>query len=311
MKRIIALLLCTAIVFTLAACGSDETPATTAPAILVTEPPAETAAPTDAPAETIPAPTETRTLLENAVLFDNADASFTIIKTEDSDHLGMQLHVQCVNKSSRALMFSWDMVSVCNYMYDPMWAVEVAAGKTANAVIDLDTYALEEMGIRSVDEITFTLRIADSENWMEAPIAEDVYTIYPTGLTADTLVLPQRPVFTQQVVIAEDENIRFVIEQVQEDASAYTLQVYLENRTDRNLMYAWDLVSVNGKMIDPFWAVSVTAGKKACTEITFYRSELEANGITDVSDIEFELIVSDYDDWESPNLMEQVYTYNP
>ena len=87
MKRIIALLLCTAIVFALAACGSDETPATTAPAILVTEPPAETAAPTDAPSETIPAPTETRTLLENAVLFDNADASFTIIKTEDSEGL--------------------------------------------------------------------------------------------------------------------------------------------------------------------------------------------------------------------------------
>jgi hypothetical protein len=75
MKRIIALLLCTAIVFALAACGSDETPATTAPAVLVTEPPAETAAPTDAPAETVPAPTETRTLLENAVLFDTFTVS--------------------------------------------------------------------------------------------------------------------------------------------------------------------------------------------------------------------------------------------
>ena len=311
MKRIIALLLCTAIVFALAACGSDETPATTAPAVLVTEPPAETAAPTDAPAETVPAPTETRTLLENAVLFDNADASFTIIKTEDSDHLGMQLHVQCVNKGSRALMFSWDMVSVCNYMYDPMWAVEVAAGKTANSIIDLDTYALENMGITSVDEITFTLRIADSENWMAEPVAEEIFTIYPTGLTADTLVLPPHPNHETQVVFADDENIRFVVEDAFEDTSAYVLQVYLENKTPRNLMYSWDLVSVNGKMIDPFWATSVTAGKRTCSEISFYRSELEAKGITGVSEIEFKLVVSDYDDWNAPNLLEQVYTYNP
>ena len=76
-------------------------------------------------------------------------------------------------------------------------------------------------------------------------------------------------------------------------------------------MYSWDLVSVNGKMIDPFWATSVTAGKRTCSEISFYRSELESNGITDVSEIEFKLVVSDYDDWNAPNLLEQVYTYNP
>jgi arsenate reductase-like glutaredoxin family protein len=39
--------------------------------------------------------------------------------------------------------------------------------------------------------------------------------------------------------------------------------------------------------------------------------DLEANDITDVSSIEFKLIVSDYDDWEAPNLLEQVYTYHP
>ena len=311
MKRMIALLLCAATLLMFAACGSSETPAPTDAPAPVTEAPAETAAPTAAPTETVPAPTAPQALLENAVLFDSDDATFTVTKAENSDHLGMQLHVQCVNKGSRALLFSWDMVSVCGYMYDPFWAVEVAAGKTSNSTIDLDTYALEMMGVESVDEITFTLRISDSANWTEAPIAEEVHTIYPTGLTADTLVLPGHPARDTQVVIAEDENIRFAIEQVYDEASAYTLQVYMENKTDRNLMYSWDLVSVNGNMIDPFWAASVTAGKRACEKITFYRSDLEANGITDVSSIEFKLIVSDYDDWEAPNLLEQVYTYTP
>jgi len=224
----------------------------------------------------------------------------------------MQLHVQCVNKTDRTLMFSWDMVSVCGYMYDPMWAVEVAAGKTANSSVDLDTYALEKMGVVSVDEVTFTLRAYDSENWMEAPIVQESYTIYPTGLTAETLVLPQHPDSASQVVIAEDENVRFVIEDVNvEDSTEYILSVYMENKTDRNLMYSWDLVSVNGQMIDPFWATYVAAGKRACSEISFFRSDLEESGIADVSDIEFTLMVSDYDNWEAGPLLEETYTYNP
>ena len=316
MKNMFALLLCTATLRLFAACGGSEAPAPTEATVSVTEAPTETAAPTAAPTEAAPtetlsAPTEPRKLLENAVLFDSDDASFIVTKAEDSDHLGMQLHVQCVNKSSSTLLFSWDMVSVCGYMYDPMWAEEVAAGKTANSTIDLDTYALETMGIDSVDEITFTLRISDSANWMEPPLAEEVHTIYPTGLSADTLVLPTHPARDAQVVVAEDENIRFVIDDSFDDASSYVLQIYMENNSDRNLMYSWDLVSVNGKMIDPFWATSVTAGKRACSEISFSRSDLEANDITDVSSIEFKLIVSDYDDWEAPNLLEQVYTYNP
>ena len=314
MKRIFAFLLCAAALVLFAACGAEESaptetaaPATTAATTAATE----TVPPAQAPTETLPEPTGGSALLKDAVLFDSDAASFIITEVEESDHLGMQLHVQCINKSDRPLMFSWDMVSVCGYMYDPFWAVEVAAGKTANATVDLDTYALEKMGIASVDEITFTLRISDSENWMEAPVAEEVCTIYPTGLTADTFALPRHPDAAEQVVICDDDNIRFVIEQLSGDDVSVRLQVYVENKTDRNLMYAWDLVSVNGMMVDPFWATSVTAGKRACPEITFYRSELEANGITDISAIEFKLTVSDYDDWEAPNLLEQVYTYNP
>ena len=306
MKRFFALLLCFVLLFSFAACGSSDAPAPTEAAVPVTTPATEVPAPTQAPTE---APTEPPAEMTAVTLLDNGDVSFTVTKVENSEHLGMMLHVSCVNKTDRALIFSWDMVSVCGYMYDPLWSVEVAAGKSANSTVDLDTYALENMGISSVDEITFTLRIFDSENWMEAPIAEDVFTIYPTGLTADTLVLFPRPETAGQCVVAEDENIRFVIEAVEESAVGYTLQVYMQNKTDRNLLYAWDLVSVNGMMIDPFWAACVAAGKRACAQISFPRSDLENNDIAAITNIEFTLIVSDYDDWSADNILEKTYTY--
>lgn len=308
MKKMMALLLCAAMLVSLAACGSGD-PAPTEAAVSATVPSAEaTAAVTEAPTQ----PPVTQTVMAETMLVDDENVAVYITKVENNEHMGMQLQIQCQNKTDRALIFSWDMVSVCGFMYDPMWAEEVAAGKTANSTIYLDTYELEQMDVISVDEISFTLRIIDSENWMEEPLVEEAFTIYPTGLNADTLQLPQRAPTDGQVVIADDDNIRFVIEWADaEDASEYTVYVYMENKTDRNLMYAWDLVSVNDLMVDPFWATSVAAGKKACSEITFYRSELESNGIEEVSNIEFTLIVSDYDDWESGNLLEETYTYQP
>ena len=312
MKRFLTLLLCAAMLLSFAACGSSEEPAPTA-AIAATQPAATaaaTAAPTDAPTE---APAASPDLAPQIIqLVDNDAVSVHITSVKNNEHLGMQLGIQCVNKTDRTLMFSWDMVSVCGFMYDPFWAEEVAPGKTLNSTVDFDTYALEQMGIASVDEISFTLRIFDSENWMEKPLVQEDCTIYPTGLNAETVRFPARPETAGQVVVAEDENARFVIEWADaEDASEYTVYVYMENKTDRNLMYAWDMVSVNDMMVDPFWATVVAAGKKACAEVVFYRSDLADNGIEDVENIEFTLIVSDYDDWEGGNMLEKKFTYRP
>ena len=296
MKQFFALLLCAAAVFGLCACSKAPAPPPTVQTAPTTTP---TTKPTDPPF--LPISVE-----------DNDSAAFLIIGAEKTDHAGMQLQVQCANKTDRALMFSWDMVSVCGYMYDPMWSVEVAAGKVGNSTISLDTFALEKMGITSVDVITFTLRIYNSEDWTEDPIVEKEFTIYPTGLDADTVVFPDRPQAQGQQVLAENENLRFVIEKADDSKPAsYRLQVYLENRTDKNLMFSWDLVSVNGKMLDPYWAMAVAAGKKACSEVVFGRTDLEANGITDITEVEFTLTVSDYDNWSAENLLKEVYTYKP
>ncbi len=308
MKKFFTLLLCLAVLLSFAACGGSQNSAPTDATASATVPATPTQAPTEAPTQPPVAPA----MMGETVLVDNNMVTFTVTKVENNDHVGMQLHVQCMNKTDRPLLFSWDMVSVCGFMYDPFWAQEVAAGKTANSTIDLDTFRLEQMGVDSVDEISFTLRIVDSENWMEEPIVQQAFTIYPTGLNADTLQLPQRTPTEGQVVIADDENVRFVIEKADTThASGCVLSVYMENKTDRNLMFSWDMVSMNGYMIDPFWATSVTAGKKSCAEINFYRSDLESNAIEDIKEIEFTLLVSDYDDWAADYLLEQTYTYTP
>ena len=115
----------------------------------------------------------------------------------------------------------------------------------------------------------------------------------------------------QEKVFVDDENCTFKITEIEPDGfMGYTLKAYVENKTDKNLMFSWEDVSVNGFMCDPFWATSVQAGKKSKEEISFSTSEFEELGIEDVEDIEFTLLVYDDDDWEAPRLVEETFTLN-
>ena len=308
MKRLILMALCLTLVLGLCACGSKPAPATEpapAPTIPAETPttPAPTEAPTEAPADYS---------LSDQVLVDNENCTFTVTGTEFNDHLGLQIHVLCENKSGRPLMFSWNNVSVCGFMYDPLWAEEVAAGKKVNTTIGIDTFALEQMNVDSVDAITFDLQVQDSEAFMEAPVVNERFTIYPTGKQPDQVVFPEYRHTEQETVIVDNGDVTFIIMNVDDElAEYYTLNCYMANHTDKNLMFFWDDVSVNGFMVNPFWSLSVAAGKQAYAEIIFFRSDLDQQDIEVVQDIEFRLQVSDSDDWEADYLLDQVYTFKP
>lgn len=304
MKRILGLTLALSLLLGLTACGGNAEP--TAPAAQPTQ-----AAETEAP--TTEAPTEAPAYIaDSRNLVDDENVTFTVTKFVDNAHLGLEMHVYCENKTDRNMMFSLDGVSVCGVMYDPFWAEEVSAGKKANSIIYFDTYELEEMGIASVDEISFKLSVTDSDNWMDEPFVDEDYTVYPTGLTAETVTYPEYQHKNGETVIMDNENLLFIVEKVDDtDGGFYTLNCYIVNRTDKDLMVSWDGVSVNGFMVDPFWAAAVSAGKQLYAEISFFASDLEAQGIETVTEIEFTLSAYDYDSFDGGYLVEETCTFQP
>ena len=312
MKRLFALLLCLCLATGLAACGAAPAPTeaplfpTDAPAI-----PDNTQAPQEDGAPKVDESQTQHQELEQE-LYRDETCAFTVTKTEYNEHLGMQIHVLCENNSDRPLLFTWNNTSVCGFMYDPFWAEEVAAGKKVNSTIDFDTYALEQMGVESVDEVVFTLSVIDTENFLDAPLVNQGFRIYPTGKPADQVIYPEYIHKNGETVIVENDVLTFIIEDVEDEVSEfYTLNCYIANHTGNNLMISWDSVSVNGFMADPFWAASVSAGKQLITQVSFLRSDLEQQGIEDVSEIEFTLIAYDDDNWDADYLLRETYTFNP
>lgn len=134
-----------------------------------------------------------------------------------------------------------------------------------------------------------------------------------TGATTEpqSVVTTAPPVF-REITLVDDENCTFKITAIgTDDLWGYTLKVFLENKTGRNLMFSLDDVSVNGFMCDPFWASTVNAGMKSNEEICFSASDFERNGITEVTNIEFTLSVYDSDNWTDDRLVDHVFNIYP
>ena len=311
MKRIFCLLLVLCLVLSLAACGKQESNPTEAP-----EQPAPTELPTEAPVVTeTEAPTEAPTeppvvSFEAVELINNENLIFAVTEFVTSEHLGLEMKVYCENKAERPVIFSLDGVAVCGIMYDPFWAEEVTGGSAIYSTVSFDTFQLEEMGITSIDEISFHLSVVDSEEWMNEPLADDDFTIYPTGLTAETVVYPEYRHKNGETIVLDNENLLFIIEKVDDAGDdLFSISCYIANRTDKDLLLSWDGVSVNSMMVDPFWAAAVGAGKQLYTTVSFFRSDLEAQGIEDVREIVFTLTGIDYENFDT--ILEENLTFQP
>lgn len=249
--------------------------------------------------------------ISDEIIVDNDMCTFKIVKAEDDEYWGFQLKVYCENKTSdKKLTFSMDDVSVNGYMSNPYWMEQVAPGKKSNDNVTFSS--LDNIVTPTVDELSFTLRVYDSDDWMADDYLKEAHTVYPTGLTKEEFKVPDRKTSPKEKVIVDNDQIYFVIiEEDQDDFWGYVLTCYMENKTDKTLMFTWDDVSVNGFMTDPFWASEVAPGKRCYGRIIFSEDDFEENNITDVETISASMRVYDPDDWMAKDVFNGELNYTP
>ena len=254
---------------------------------------------------------ENEITFEGMTVIDNDECSIIITGINDDYSLDVELE----NKSSDVTyMFAVSTAAVNGVETDPYFAAEVAAGKKSIEEIDFSWDSdLEDNGIDVFTDIELTFRVYDTDDWSADDVAQETVNIYPYG--EENVSYFERESLDTDIVLADNDHVTVIITGVDEDSIwGYTLNVFIVNKTDVEAMISVDDVSVNGYMCDPFWAVSVSAGKSAFSAIDWYDSELEEIGITDYSEIEeieFLLTAYDYSDWSGDYWMEDTITINP
>lgn len=175
-KKILTFGAALALILTMSACGKAESE--------TTFPSGSTAPSTTAPAETTK-PQETTqpetTAPQNSerVLADSEDFTVKLKGFNPDDLLGFSMELFLENKDDESLMFSIRDVSVNSFMIDPLWASEVAAGKKANESVTFLASELEKNDIETVQEISFTLVVYESDDMSAEYKLEKTFTVNP------------------------------------------------------------------------------------------------------------------------------------
>lgn len=300
-KRIFALVLALLMAASLVACGGTDTPETQVPSgsELATEAPAASEA-TEAPRAEFP----------ETVLVDDENCTVKITAIEEDSIWGYTLKAYLENKTDMELTFSLDDVSVNGFMCDPFWAATVTPGMKSNEDISFMSSDFEMNGITTPTVIELTLRVHDANDYTAEDLVSQVFTLYPMGEEAVEEFV--RTPVDGEIVLFDNEYAAMIVTGADPDNMwGYALNVYLENKTDKSLMFSASDVSVNGFMCDPFWAAEVAPGKRSNTAISWFTDDFEANGITEVESITLPISVSDADDWLAEDFVSETFTVNP
>lgn len=245
------------------------------------------------------------------VAVDNAECLIKITGIEPDAWFGYTLNVQLENKSSeKAYMFSIDRSSVNGVQCSALFATEVAAGKKANDTITIPADDLEENGVDVFTDIELTFRVYDNNDWLAEDAANETIHVYPYGEDKATKFV--REAKASDTVIVDNEYVTAIVTGYEEDDLwGYVANVFLLNKTEKDIVVTADDVSVNGFMAEPYFSTTVYAEKCKFDSIDWSKTTLEKNSITEVEEIEFVFRVYDSDNWLGEDYVNETITLNP
>lgn len=253
---------------------------------------------------------DTKITFDGLTVVDNDECSISITEIDPDNLWGYTLKVNLENKSpEKTYMFSVLSAAVNGVQWDPFFASEVAAGKKAIEDISFSNSELEALGMDFTD-IEITFRVYDSDDWMAEAVATETVHVYPYG--EDKAELFERaPGDSDNIIVNNEQVTATVIGYDEDNIWGYTVMLFLQNKTDSEVMFSVEEVSVNGYMADPFWATSVLPGKCAFSSMSWSDTTLDECGITDVEEIEFLFRAHDYEDWMADDLANESIILNP
>lgn len=227
------------------------------------------------------------------VIFDEGNIKITAKSLKYDDLLGPSINLLIENNSDKSVTIQNRDFSINGLMVDTAFSVDVAAGKKANDSISIDETAMEMANITTIKDIEFSILVMDANTW------DDLYLKENIKLQTDATTYVQT--YDETGFLAVNENdVKIYIKKL-EDKNSFLgadIYVYIVNNSQRDVTIQSRDVSINGFMINPIFSADIPAGKKAYDTITFLESDLEANNIENITEMELYFDVFDADSWD-------------
>ena len=284
MKKLLAIFLALALLFSLAACDPEST--------------------SDKDKKS------NKTSFSKQVVVDNDDCKITVTKLDLDNKYGPTLKVQLENKSEdKMLVFILDTAAINGVQSSAYMYQAVEAGKKDTREIVFSDEAFTKHDIGDYTDIELSFRVRDNDNWEADPVAEETVHIYPYGENKATTYVRQEQ--KSDTVLIDNESVSIIALDFEDEAEYQDLNLFILNKTDKTIEINANNVSVNGFMANPSFWYNVHAGKSAFTTITWTESSFRYLDVGDFTDIEMTLEVTDPSDWYADALAEEIVHYYP
>ena len=247
---------------------------------------------------------------EEITALDDENCCIKITGIDMEGEYGPELKIYIENKSEdKTYSVSTERSSINGIQADTYiyMGAEVAPQKKANETIEVYAHHLEEYGVDKLTDIRLQFRVLDKENWEDVARA-DVH-VYPYGEeNAETYVREAKE--TDKVLIDNDSvKVTAIGAEMNEEREFYEVSLYVENKTDAQVMFEAENTSINGYMLETYWAVSVNPKTVGFSIMSWHSDDLEENDISEVEEIEFKLNAYDYDSYDK--YAEETVVINP
>lgn len=248
---------------------------------------------------------------EELTVVDNDECAIKITELDPNNTWGYTLKAVLENKSSdKTYMYSVRGASINGVQCDPFFSSDVAPGKKSNNNISFSDSTMAENGISDITDIEIIFRVYDSNDWLADSVAEETVHIYPYG--EDKATIFEREAQDSDNVIIDNDYVTVIVTGYTDDSIwGYTANLFLVNKTETEVMFSLEDASINGYMIDPFFATSVMPGKCAFKSMSWSDSALEENGIDTIEEIEFTFKAYDNNNMVAEPFAKDVITLAP
>ncbi len=231
--------------------------------------------------------------IDESVIVDQDGIKIIATEYVSDSIMGDGIKLLVENNSDKDYTVGCDALIVNDYMITDLFVSEIAAGKKANETMYLSSSSLSAAGIENVGKIEMYFHAYDSEmNYL----FKNVYTELHTSEFDNMDTTPN----DAGIELYNENGIKIVGKTVDEDSFWGTaILLYTENTSGKNVGISVDDMSINGFMMSPFFSTTVYDGKKSIDEITVFSSDLEANGIESIEDVELKFHIYDADSYST------------
>lgn len=250
---------------------------------------------------------------EEITLVDNEHCIIKITGIDPDNMWGYTLNAYFENKSKdTSYQFSIHGASVNGVQTDPFFGTEVLPGKKSNNEISFIDSALSDNDVGEYTDIELYFNVHDADDWLADPVVDESFHIYPLG-KENTIIFEHKD-DPQDTIILDNEYAKIIVTGYEiDDIWGYATNLCIINKTDVEIMVSVNDASINGYMMDPFFGCSVLPHALYYTSVYWSEESFEENKLTykDIEEIEFNLRVTDVNDWMAAPYAEESILLNP